>query len=62
VAKTGDIYGAVEALKDSSIEAFSALESNDDLTELINDLGGIRDRADEIQSVAMKAQAALGEL
>jgi hypothetical protein len=53
MAKTGDIYAAVERLKDLAADTFAGIESNDDLDELVVDLSAVRDEAITIIGVAV---------
>jgi hypothetical protein len=57
MAKTGDIYNAVDELKTLAADAFTGIENDDDLDALVEELIAVRDKASTIIGVA----AAVGE-
>ena len=60
--KSGDIYTATEAVQDLAITAFKGIENDDDLTQLVADLGALIDRAAEVRDVVVDVNASLGKL
>lgn len=62
MGKTGDIYVAVDELRDAANAAFQGLETEDDLVALGEQLGSIRDKADRLQTVVFEVDAALKTL
>jgi hypothetical protein len=59
MAKTGDIYTAVEELKVKAADAFTGIENDDDLDSLVEDVAVVRDRAINIITVVLNVSEVL---
>jgi hypothetical protein len=62
MAKLYDLDNELEKFKDMTAESYVAFSNDGELSDLISALGLARNRADELQTVAMNANTALENL
>lgn len=62
MAKSGDLYTAVDELRDLAVSTFTAYENEDNLLELHENLAVVAQRAIDIKSVVSDVNDALENL